>query len=73
MVQYGVWNERSFSVNQKVNFTPTLIFFDERGKKILRLDSVLQFYRLRNVLDYVTSGAYRNYANFQQWRDANKC
>jgi len=53
-------------------YTPTLIFFDERGKEILRLDSVVQFYRLRNVLDYVTSGAYRNYANFQQWRDANK-
>ena len=53
-------------------YTPTLIFFDERGKEILRLDSVLQFYRLRNVLDYVTSGAYRHYATFQQWRNANK-
>jgi len=53
-------------------YTPTLIFFDERGEEILRLDSVVQFYRLHNVLDYVTSGAYRNYANFQQWRNANK-
>jgi thioredoxin-related protein len=52
-------------------YTPTLIFFDERGKEILRLDSVVQFYRLRNVLDFVTSGAYRNYATFQQWRNAN--
>ena len=52
-------------------YTPTLIFFDERGKEILRLDSVVQFYRLRNVLEYVNSGAYRNYATFQQWRNAN--
>jgi len=66
------WNERGFSVNQNINFTPTLTFFDERGKEILRLDSVVQFYRLRNVLDYVTSGAYRHYATFQQWRNANK-
>ena len=34
-------------------YTPTLIFFDERGKEILRVDSVVQFYRLRNVVDYV--------------------
>lgn len=51
-------------------YTPTLVFFDERGKEILRVDSVVQFYRLRNVLDYVLSGAYRRYPTFQQWRDA---
>lgn len=51
-------------------YTPTLMFFDERGKEILRLDSVVQFYRLRNVLDYVLSGAYREYPTFQQWRSA---
>lgn len=52
-------------------YTPTLIFFDEQGEEILRMDSVVQFYRLRNVLDYVISGAYRDYATFQQWRNAN--
>lgn len=51
-------------------YTPTLIFFDEHGKEILRVGSVVQFYRLRNVLDYVLSGAYRRYPTFQQWRDA---
>jgi thioredoxin-related protein len=51
-------------------YTPTLIFFDERGKEILRVDSVVQFYRLRNVLDYILSGAYRDYPTFQQWRGA---
>ena len=49
-------------------YTPTLIFFDERGREILRVDSVVQFYRLKNVLDYVLSGAYRRYPTFQQWR-----
>ncbi|MGB5534407.1 MAG: thioredoxin fold domain-containing protein [Thiogranum sp.] len=51
-------------------YTPTLIFFDERGDEILRVDSVVQFYRLRNVLDYILSGAYRQYPTFQQWRSA---
>jgi thioredoxin-related protein len=51
-------------------YTPTLLFFDGHGKEILRLDSVVQFYRLRNALDYVLSGAYREYPTFQQWRTA---
>ncbi len=50
-------------------YTPTLIFFDEQGREILRLDSVVQFYRLGNVLDYVLGGAYRTYPDYRSWRD----
>jgi thioredoxin-related protein len=49
-------------------YSPTIIFFDERGREILRVDSVVQFYRLRSVLEYVISGAYHRYPTFQQWR-----
>jgi thioredoxin-related protein len=51
-------------------YTPTLIIFDRGGKEIIRVDSVVQFYRLRNVLDYVLSGGYREYPNFQRWRES---
>ncbi len=49
-------------------YTPTLIFFDENGREIMRVDSVVQFYRLRNVLDYILSGGYREFPTFQRWR-----
>lgn len=49
-------------------YTPTLIFFDDTGREIMRVDSVVQFYRLRNVLDYILSGGYREYPTFQRWR-----
>jgi thioredoxin-related protein len=49
-------------------YTPTLIIFDEQGREIIRVDSVVQFYRLRNILDYVLTEGYRNYPNFQSWR-----
>ena len=49
-------------------YTPTLIFFDNDGTEIMRVDSVVQFYRLRNVLDYILSGGYREYTTFQRWR-----
>jgi thioredoxin-related protein len=51
-------------------YTPTLIIFDSNGREIIRVDSVVQFYRLRNVLDYVLSGGYREYPNFQRWRES---
>lgn len=49
-------------------YAPTLVFFDERGKEIIRVDSVVRFFRLNNVLEYISSGGYREYATFQQWR-----
>ena len=51
-----------------LDYAPTLIFFDERGREIIRIDSVVWFYRLRNVLNYVRSGAWRQQRNFQLWR-----
>lgn len=56
----------------KLDYAPTLIFFDPQGKEIIRIDSVVWFYRLRNVMDYVLSGDYRKYPNFQQWRYRKK-
>ena len=49
-------------------YTPSLIFFDERGGEIMRVDSVVGFYRLRKVLDYIASGAYKRGVPFQRYR-----
>ena len=49
-------------------YTPSLLFFDEHGREIIRVDSVVQFYRLRNVLTYITSGGYRSEPSYQRWR-----
>jgi len=49
-------------------YTPTLIFFDRQGKEILRVDSVVGFYRLNKVLDYMLDGAYQRGITLQQFR-----
>lgn len=49
-------------------YAPSLVFFDEQGKEIIRLDSVVRFFRLRNVLNYVITGAYKIEPSFQRWR-----
>lgn len=48
-------------------YAPSLLFFDEGGREILRVDSVVGFYRLRNVLAFIDSGAYRT-ESYQAWR-----
>jgi thioredoxin-related protein len=50
-----------------ITFSPSLIFFDESGKEILRVDSVIRLYRLNNVLRYVIGKEYNNYPTFQVW------
>ncbi|MEW8217730.1 MAG: thioredoxin fold domain-containing protein [Candidatus Thiodiazotropha taylori] len=49
-------------------YTPSLLFFDERGNEIIRVDSVVRFYRLRNVITYITSRGYINQPDYQLWR-----
>lgn len=50
-----------------VTFAPSLIFFNERGKEVLRVESVIRLYRLNNVLTYVIGKKYIDYPTFQAW------
>jgi len=61
---------RKWAEEMRLFYTPTLIFFDSGGSEIIRVDSVVQFYRLKNVLDYILEGGYREYATFQRWRES---
>jgi thioredoxin-related protein len=55
-----------------LSYAPTLMFFDQNGQEIIRIDSVVWFYRLNGVLKYVLSGDYQRYPSFQVWRQATK-
>lgn len=55
-----------------IYYTPTLVFFDEHGKEIIRIDSIVGFYRLNNVLHYVLTKGYLEEPNFQLWRQRHK-
>ncbi len=51
-----------------VHFFPTLLFFDEQGREVFRIDSVVRLYRLRGVLAYVLDRGYDKYPTYQRWR-----
>ena len=49
-------------------YAPSILFFDDHGREVIRVDSVVRFYRLRNVLNYITSGGYLVERDYQRWR-----
>ena len=49
-------------------YAPTIMFFDAGGSEILRVDSVIRFYRLNGVLDYISSKGYKTHSTYQLWR-----
>ncbi len=61
-------SEREWGERLGLFYTPTIIFYDEQGKEILRVDSVIRFFRLKRVLDYISSGVYRKGITIQRWR-----
>lgn len=65
------WNnkdftEKEFSTYMKVQFTPTLIFLDAKGKIVLRLNGYQSIDKMHVILDYVASKNYlkQSYAHY---------
>jgi len=48
-------------------YAPTIIFFDETGNEIIRIDSVVEFYRLLGVLEYLNHQGFLTEPNHQEW------
>jgi thioredoxin-related protein len=51
----------------KVNYAPSLIFFDSDGKEVFRIEAYLKAFHVQSVLDYVSSGAYKTQPNLQRF------
>jgi len=49
-------------------YAPAMVFFDEKGNEVIRVDAVAQFYRLLGVFGYMNKRAYIQFPNYQQWR-----
>ncbi len=80
VVQFDMWSAepivdvdgnkttaRAWAESLGIFYTPTLVFYDESGKEVLRVASVAHFSRLKNVIKYVSSGGYKEYKNLAEW------
>lgn len=80
VVQLDIWSDtpvvrpdgqrttaRQWAQDLGLFYTPSLLFFDERGKELLRVDSVIAFYRLRGALDWIAGRHYEHEPSYQRW------
>ncbi len=53
-------SEKEFADREKVNLTPTLVFYDKDGIEALRLQGYYPPYKFRAALEFVADGHYRD-------------
>ena len=58
---------REWARHLKVQYTPTLAFFDRQGREIIRTEAYLKAFHLQSVMDYAASGAYKTQPSFQRF------
>ena len=51
----------------RIAYTPSLVFFDDRGAEAFRIESYVRPFHLASAFDYVASGAYRREPSFQRF------
>jgi len=57
----------AWAVELRVAYAPTMVFFDDAGAEVFRIDAYLRPFHLASSLDYVASGAYRTEPAFQRF------
>lgn len=50
-----------------IQYTPSLVFFDEQGKEVFRTEAYLRSFHVQSVMEYIASGAYRRQPNLQRY------
>ncbi len=69
-VDGATYTEKEFAAALKVQFTPTLVFMDEQGRSVLRLNGYLPPERFRLALDYV-AGRKEKEVSYREFLSAN--
>ncbi len=50
--------------------SPSFVFFDDGGKEVFRAEAYLKAFHTQGIMDYVSSGGYKEQPNFQRWLGA---
>ncbi len=58
---------REWAEELGIFYAPSIVFFDEHGDEIIRVDSVVHLFRLRNVMNYVLTRGYLSEPSFLRW------
>jgi thioredoxin-related protein len=51
----------------QLTYVPAMLFFDEKGREVFRIEAYMRPFHLAGSLEYVASGAYRTEPSFQRF------
>lgn len=57
----------SWAMRLGVKTVPTQVLFDAEGKEVFRNEGYVKAFHVQSILDYVASGAYAEYEDFQRY------
>lgn len=63
-------NAREWANKLNISYLPAIIFFDDQGNEVMRIDAQMRSFHVQSVFDYVLSGAYKTQKNFQRYISA---
>lgn len=55
----------------EIHWAPSILFFDERGREIIRIEAVVGLHRLSTTMDYVLTRAYEEFPTYRRYRAGN--
>jgi len=58
---------KQWAAQEGIFYTPSLLFFDQQGKEVFRVESVIHHIRLNQVLKYILQGGYEETPIFERW------
>ncbi|MEN8212948.1 MAG: thioredoxin fold domain-containing protein [Pseudomonadota bacterium] len=58
---------REWAQKLGIQYAPSLLFFNSTGEEVFRSEGYLRAFHIHGVLDYVLSGAYKQYPEFQRF------
>ena len=53
-----------------ISYLPAMLFFNQKGKEVMRIDAQMRTFHIQSVFDYVLTGAYKTELNFQRYISA---
>lgn len=53
-----------------ISYLPAMVFFNQEGKEVARIDAQMRTFHIQSVFDYVLTGAYKTELNFQRYISA---
>lgn len=53
-----------------ISYLPAMVFFNQEGKEVMRIDAQMRTFHIQSVFDYVITGAYKTELNFQRYISA---